>query len=83
MSFEPRRIERIRTAFDEGEALALLRRAIAVPSVTGEEKAFAELLAQELKALGASDVTVKDFAPGRPNVSARLSAATAAARGFC
>ena len=72
MSFEPRRIERIRTAFDEGEALALLRRAIAVPSVTGEEKAFAELLARELKALGASDVTVKDFAPGRPNVSARL-----------
>ena len=72
MSFEPRRIERIRTAFDQGEALALLRRAIAVPSVTGEEKAFAELLARELKALGASDVTVKDFAPGRPNVSARL-----------
>ena len=73
MSFEAGRIERLRKAFDEGEALALLKRAVAVPSVTGAEKAFAELLAQELRLLGASDVTLKDFAPGRPNVSARLS----------
>jgi acetylornithine deacetylase len=72
VSFEAARIERLWTAFYEGEALALLKRAVAVPSVTGDEKAFAELLAQELRLLGASDVTLKDFAPGRPNVSARL-----------
>ncbi len=72
MSFDMGRIERLREALDEGAALALLRRAVAVPSVTGDEKAFAELLAQELRALGASNVVVKDFAPGRPIVCARL-----------
>lgn len=72
MSLDASRIERLRNALDEGEALALLKRAVAVPSVTGDERAFAELLAQELQALGAGDIVVKDFAPGRPNVFARL-----------
>jgi len=68
VSFESGRIAKLRAALDEAEALALLRRAIAAASVTGAEKDFAELLAGELKALGAAGVTVKDFAPGRPNV---------------
>jgi acetylornithine deacetylase len=72
MIVDATRVERLRKQLDDGEALKLLQRAIAVPSVTGDEKAFAELLARELRALGASDVALKDFAPGRPNVSARL-----------
>ena len=72
MSFDASRIARLRSALDEDEALALLRRAIGAASVTGEEKAFAELLAEELNSLGASNVTLKEFAPGRPNVGAEL-----------
>lgn len=63
-------IERLRQAFDAEAALALLKRAIATPSVTGSEAAFATMLAGELKALGAENVALWDFAPGRPNVSA-------------
>jgi Peptidase family M20/M25/M40 len=37
-------------------------------SVTGNETAFAELLADELRSLGADEVTLVDFAPGRQNV---------------
>ena len=41
--------------------------------MTGEEeRGFAGWLASELTALGAEGVTLKDFAPGRPNVWARL-----------
>jgi acetylornithine deacetylase/succinyl-diaminopimelate desuccinylase-like protein len=75
VSLDACRIARLRNALDEGEALALLRRAVAAPSVTGNERAFAGLLADELRALGAADVVVKDFAPGRPNVSANLAGA--------
>jgi acetylornithine deacetylase/succinyl-diaminopimelate desuccinylase-like protein len=69
------RITRIRNALDETAALALLKRAVAAPSVTGDERAFVELLAEELRALGAGNIVVKDFAPGRPNVTARLAGA--------
>jgi len=41
-------IERLRGALDTAGALALFRRAIAAPSVTGAEAAFAALLADEL-----------------------------------
>ena len=68
MSFEPSRIARLRSALDEDEALALLKRAIGAASVTGAEKGFADLLAGELVALGAAEVVTRDFAPGRPNV---------------
>ncbi|HZU91154.1 MAG TPA: M20/M25/M40 family metallo-hydrolase [Stellaceae bacterium] len=67
---DERLIARLREAFEPEAALALLRRAIGTPSVTGEEAAFAGLLAEELKAIGAQDVELRDFAPGRPNVSA-------------
>jgi acetylornithine deacetylase/succinyl-diaminopimelate desuccinylase-like protein len=72
MSFDASRIERLRQALDEDEALALLRRAIGAASVTGDEKAVAERFARELQSLGAVDVTLKDFQPGRPNVWGRL-----------
>jgi acetylornithine deacetylase len=61
-------IGRLREAFEAERALALLKRAIGTPSVTGDEAAFAALLAGELTALGAESVTLRDFAPGRPNV---------------
>jgi acetylornithine deacetylase len=61
-------IRRLRDNLDAAAALDLLRKAIACPSVTGTEAAFAEMLARELSALGVSRVTLRDFAPGRPNV---------------
>jgi acetylornithine deacetylase len=61
-------LARLREAFDARHALALLRRAIATPSVTGQEAAFAALLRDELVAIGAEGVASRDFAPGRPNV---------------
>jgi acetylornithine deacetylase len=63
-------IARLRQAFEPERALALLKRAIGTPSVTGDEAAFATLLASELTAIGAEDVSLWDFASGRPNVSA-------------
>jgi acetylornithine deacetylase len=61
----------LREAFDGDHALALLTRAVATPSVTGQEAAFAALLKDELASIGAEDVTSKDFEPGRPNVWGR------------
>ena len=72
MTFAADRIEQLRRALNQDEALALLRRAIGAASVTGEERTFAELLAGELTALEASDVVVSEFAPGRPNVRGLL-----------
>ena len=72
MSFGADRIARLRAALDEREALDLLKRAIAARSVTGEEKAFALMLAEELRSLGCEGVTTKEFAPNRPNVWGRL-----------
>lgn len=67
---DERLIARLREAFDAQAALALLKRAIGAPSITGDEAAFAAMLAGELQALGAENVALWDFAPGRPNVSA-------------
>ena len=61
-------LARLRKSFDPNHALGLLRRAIATPSVTGSEAAFAALLKDELVAIDAEGVTSRDFAPGRPNV---------------
>ena len=76
----PALIERLEAALDTAGALALFRRAIAAPSVTGAEAAFAALLADELTTLGAEEVTVADFAPGRPNVRGLLRGAAAGPR---
>jgi acetylornithine deacetylase len=80
MTIDPALIERLRDALDSRAALALLRRAVGTPSVTGAEAAFAGLLAEELKALGAEQVVLSDFAPGRPNVRGLLRGVTAGPR---
>lgn len=58
----------LRKHLDEAEAVDLLKRAIGVESITGNEAQFASFLAQELKALPASGVEQREFEPGRPNV---------------
>jgi acetylornithine deacetylase len=67
----PTLLSQLREAFDADHALTLLRRAIATPSVTGEEAAFAALLKEELASIGAEDIRSSDFEPGRPNVWGR------------
>ena len=67
-TIEPLIIDSIKAALDQDGAIALLRRAIRCPSVTPNEAAFAALLAEELNALDATGVTIRDFEPGRPNV---------------
>jgi acetylornithine deacetylase len=49
-------------------ATALLQRVVGCDSVTGKEAGVARILAEELRALGAHGVTLRDFLPGRPNV---------------
>jgi acetylornithine deacetylase len=60
--------DRIRAAVDADAALALLQAAVRIPSVTGDEDAFARWVAAELQDVGADGVTVEEFLPGRPNV---------------
>ena len=60
-------IARIREAFDAGHALGLLRKAISIPSVTGDEANFAGWLEGELVGLGVEPSSA-EFAEGRPNV---------------
>lgn len=72
MTIDNQLVERLRSALDAETAIALLRRAVGTPSVTGEEASFAQLLAAELEALGAGGVVLSDFAPGRPNVRGML-----------
>lgn len=52
----------------EADAIELLQRAVAIPSITGTEGPFAGFLAEELRLQGASGVEEREFAPGRPNV---------------
>ncbi len=59
------------TAVDEMEAVEWLRRAIRTPSITGDEMAFAGLVASELDACGADEVHLDEVAPGRPMVWSR------------
>jgi acetylornithine deacetylase len=59
---------------DLPEAIALLRRLVGCDSVTGKEAGVAAILAQELRGLGAEDVAMRDFLPGRPNAWGRRAA---------
>ena len=61
---------------DRSAALDLLTRLVATPSQCGidDEQAIAELIAEELSAAGV-DVELREVAPGRPNVVARLAGA--------
>jgi acetylornithine deacetylase len=75
MQIEPALISRLRSSLNEDAAIRLLRRFIGTPSVTGAESRFAQLLADELRSLGADRVTLVDFAPGRPNVRGQQTGA--------
>jgi acetylornithine deacetylase len=55
-------------AVDEASAVDWLRRAVQTPSITGDEMAFAALVASELEACGASEVHLEEVQPGRPIV---------------
>ena len=61
-------LARLQEALDKTHALALLRRAIATPSVTGEEAVFAAMMKDELVSIDAEGIALREFAPGRPNV---------------
>ncbi|MER5863288.1 M20/M25/M40 family metallo-hydrolase [Kitasatospora sp. NPDC002040] len=58
---------RIDAARDDAQALELLRAAVAVPSVTGNEAAFARFVGDRLTDL-CDRVVVDEFAPDRANV---------------
>jgi acetylornithine deacetylase len=60
-------ITRIREAFDPDHALGMLQKAISIPSVTGDEAAFAGWLKGELGVLGVQ-ASSAEFAEGRPNL---------------
>jgi acetylornithine deacetylase len=72
MQIDPILVSRLRSRLNEDEAIGLLQRFIGTPSVTGAEASFAQLLADELRLLGTEQVTLVDFAPGRPNVRGLL-----------
>jgi acetylornithine deacetylase len=55
-------------AVDADAAVGWLRTAVRTPSVTGNETAFAALVASELEACGAGEVHVEHVAAGRPIV---------------
>jgi acetylornithine deacetylase len=63
---------RLLAAVGEDEVVGLLRAAIAVPSVTGDEAAFGDWVAHRLTEAGADDVGSFEFRPGRPDVWARF-----------
>ncbi len=67
MSHSSTIITRIQEAFDASHALGLLRKAISIPSLTGDEANFAGWLKRELAALGI-EASSAEFAERRPNV---------------
>jgi acetylornithine deacetylase len=58
----------ILAAVDEAAAVEWLRRAVRTPSITGDEMAFARLVAAELEACGADEVHLEEVEPNRPIV---------------
>lgn len=74
MSEQATATERVLEAIDREAAIDLLRRAVATPSVTGNEAAIARLLRDELAAIQLDEVELFDFAPGRSNVWGRWGA---------
>ncbi len=67
MSPRPRYMARLRAALDADHALALLQRAVAAQSVTGNEATMAKMLQPEMARLGLDPIAT-DFLPGRPNI---------------
>ena len=68
---EPRLIESIAAAVDEARLVEFAKQAISVPSVTGEEQAMAELMAETLAAMGMR-VQWQQVEDARANVLATL-----------
>jgi acetylornithine deacetylase len=60
--------ETLVSGVDETRAVDLLRRAIQMPSITGDELGFARLLVDELRAAGADEIHLEEVEPGRPIV---------------
>lgn len=67
MTVRPQYVARLRTAFDADHALALLQRAVAAQSVTGNEANMVRMLQPEMARLGLDPIAA-DFLPGRPNI---------------
>jgi len=61
--------KRLHLALDRNKAIELLRQAIGRESITGNERNFVAFLEQEMQALKLEQIMVKDFLPGRPNIS--------------
>lgn len=74
--------KRIEGAVDPDAAVALLRDAVAVPSVTGDEEPFARFIADRLHALGLARVEVDEFADGRANVWSTTSEPSGSGQGL-
>lgn len=53
---------------DGDGTIELLQRAVRIPSITGDEKAVAQMFAQELSGAGVRQVESFEFAENRPNV---------------
>ena len=60
--------KRIQSHFDRDVALDLLRDAVAIPSVTGSEAAFAEFVSDRLSHVGADTAEIQALDEGRANV---------------
>ncbi|HZX06661.1 M20 family metallopeptidase [Kribbella sp.] len=73
-------VARLAAAADDVSALDLLRGVVSVPSVTGEEQAAADWVAERLRQI-TTEVQVDTFAPGRANTWARWSAGEPARSG--
>ncbi len=65
---------KLEAALDMNGAIELLRRVVGCDSVTGKEGVVAGVLSEELRALGAEGVMLRDFLPGRPNAWGMRSA---------
>jgi acetylornithine deacetylase len=68
VSLDPSLAQQLELALNTDEAIELLRRAIGIPSITGQEAVFADLLKKELEKIGVDQIVRRDFLPGRPNV---------------
>ncbi len=67
-TIDPALQARLRAAIARDAAIERWRRAIGIPSVTGDEAAFGAFLAEEMRRLGCAGVGTAEAAPGRPIV---------------
>ena len=72
MTLEAALRQRLLDAVREDDVVELLRAAIAIPSVTGDEGPLAAWISEQLRGSGADDVDTFEFRPGRPNVWGRF-----------